>query len=278
MWRGIICASVFIFASWIACGQTTESNLQFEVASVKSSAPGTEGGRIQFLPGGTFRATNVPLIYLLEEIYQIRRFQIVGDRRWMSIIADGYNARYDIEARSNDGGVGEVRLRELVKGLLSDRFQLAVHRETRELPVFALLPAKGRTRLQPVTDNGKPRGSGRVAFLAEGWIQGTNVAMPALIQALSELVNRPVVDKTGFTDAFDFKLTFTSDSGSNTSSDGTCPPGFARFRERRGLKPEAESCPSIFTAVQDQLGLRLDSRKDAVGVLVVDHVERPSPN
>lgn len=277
MWRGIICAGVCVFAGRLACGQSTGNSLEFEVASVKQSAPGTQGARIQFLPGGTFRAFNVPLIYLLAEIYQVRSFQIVGDRPWMAVIADGYDARYDIEARSS-GGADEAQLRTMVKGLLSERFQLAVHRESREVPVYELIPAKSGARLQLAKDNGSPRGSGRVGFLVPGWIQGTNVAMPGFVQALSELVDRPIVDKTGFTGAFDFKLTFTPDSVSAAPPDGACPPGFARIREQRRLKPEIESCPSIFTAVQEQLGLKLDAKKDAVEVLVVDHVERPSAN
>jgi uncharacterized protein (TIGR03435 family) len=84
------------------------------------------------------------------------------------------------------------------------------------------------------------------------------------------------VDKTNFTDAFDFKLTWTPDS--DPASDGICPSSFAAFREQRGIKPEAESCPSIFTAVQDQMGLKLDPQKDPIEVLVIDHVEHPSVN
>src|SRR5690349_441589 len=95
----------------------------------------------------------------------------------------------------------------MVKGLLADRFQLKVHKETRELPVYALMPVKTGIKLQMAKDNGRPRGSGGVAFMALGWIQGSNVAMHSLVSALSELVERPVVDKTNFTDAFDFRLT-----------------------------------------------------------------------
>jgi uncharacterized protein (TIGR03435 family) len=110
----------------------------------------------------------------------------------------------------------------------------------------------------------------------KGWIQGTNVGMPAFIRVLSGLVDRPVVDKTNFTDAFDFRLTWTPDS--DPPSDLSCPASFAAFQEQRGLKPEPMSCPSIFTAVQDQLGLKLDAQKDPIEVLVIDHVERPSAN
>ncbi|HEY6344754.1 MAG TPA: TIGR03435 family protein [Bryobacteraceae bacterium] len=250
----------------LALAQTPPTAPAFEIASVKSSVPGTLGGRIQFLPGGRFRATNAPFKYLLQEVYQIRDFQIVGDRRWMSIIADGYNARYDIEANASDSTT-EIQLREMVKALLADRFQLALHMETRELPVYALAPAKGGIKLRQSSASNAPSGRGGIAFMVRGWIQGTNVAMPALVRALSELVDRPVVDRTNFTESFDFKLTFTpEDAGRdpNTPWEGACPPGFAAFREQRGLKPEPESCPSIFTAVQEQLGLRLNPQRDPI--------------
>jgi hypothetical protein len=106
--------------------------------------------------------------------------------------------------------------------------------------------------------------------------------MRSLIEVLSRSLDRPLVDKTNFTDAFDFKLTWTPDSGASadprTVSDPGCPPSFAALQERLGLKPEAASCPSIFTAVQEQLGLKLDPQKAPIQVLVIDHVERPSAN
>jgi uncharacterized protein (TIGR03435 family) len=114
--------------------------------------------------------------------------------------------------------------------------------------------------------------------MVEGWIQGTNVAIPGLISALSQLTDRPVVDETGFSDAFDFRLTWTPDSSAEASADGSCPSSFTTFQQQRGMKVEAWSCPSIFTAVQDQLGLKLDPQKDPTEVLVIDHIERPSAN
>jgi uncharacterized protein (TIGR03435 family) len=198
----------------------------------------------------------------------------------MSIIADGTNARYEIQARGAESAT-EAEVREMVKALLADRFQLRVHKEIRELPVYDLVPAKTGVKLAVAKDNGRPPGSGGIAFMVKGWIQGTNVAMPSLILALSQLVDRPVVDKTNFTGAFDFRLTWTPDAAGSEepgalTSDPGCPPSFAAFQEQRGLKQEAWSCPSIFTAVQEQMGLKLDPQKDPTEVLVIDHVERPS--
>jgi len=116
--------------------------------------------------------------------------------------------------------------------------------------------------------------------VARGWIQGTNVSFPQFISALSESVDRPVIDKSGFNDAFDFRLTWTPDSATDAPADGSCPSSFAAFAEQRKMdvKPQSWSCPSIFTAVQDQLGLKLDARKEPIEVLVIDHAERPSSN
>jgi uncharacterized protein (TIGR03435 family) len=200
----------------------------------------------------------------------------------MAIIADGTNARYDIQAKGNVDAT-EVQVRDMVKALIEDRFHLKVHKEMRELPVHSLIAGKTGLKLAKPKDSGSPPGSGGVAFMVKGWIQGNNVAMPALVLALSQLVDRPVVDKTNFTDAFDFRLTWTPDAGASAefsapTADPGCPPSFTAFQEQRGLKLETWSCPSIFTAVQEQMGLKLDSQKEPIEVLVIDHVERPSAN
>lgn len=205
----VISVAISPLLAALAWGQAAPT---FEVASVRSAAPGETGGRMQFLPGGRFSATNVPLNYLIQQIYGLRNFQIAGDPQWMSVIADGRDARYYIDAKAAEPA-SEALMKEMVKTLLAERFQLKVHRDTRDLPVYALIPAKNGVKLQPAKDNGRPRGSGGIAFMVCGWIQGANVAMPALVSALSEVADRPVVDKTGFTEAFDFRLTWAPDSG-----------------------------------------------------------------
>jgi uncharacterized protein (TIGR03435 family) len=271
-------ALVFAAAS-VALAQPQAAPQVFDVASVKSAVPGTLGGRLEFLPGGRFTATNVPLNFLIQRVYELRDFQIVGDPNWMAIIADGTGARYEIQAKGDESAT-EAQVREMVKALLADRFQLKVHKDTRDLPVYALIPAKAGVKLASAKDNGRPRGTGGILSMDRGWIQGTNVTMSFFIQSLSRSVDRPVVDQTNFTDAFDFRLTWTPDSSAvqDATPDGGCPSSFAAMQERLGQKPEAWTCPSIFTAVQDQLGLKLDPQKAPIEVLVIDHVERPSAN
>ena len=121
---------------------------------------------------------------------------------------------------------------------------------------------------------------GALTFVDKGWIQGHAVEMETLLQILTRNTDRPVIGKTGFTEPFDFRLTWTPDTGaaSDAASDELCPASFAQAQEELGLKPEAWSCPWIYTAVQDQLGLKLDPQKQPTEVLVIDHVERPSAN
>jgi uncharacterized protein (TIGR03435 family) len=117
---------------------------------------------------------------------------------------------------------------------------------------------------------------------AVGWIEGANVMMPYLASTLSQYMDHPVVDKTGFTEPFDFRLTWTPDSvesaARDTPLDPGCPASFATLRDRFGIKQVPASCPSIFSAVQEQLGLKLDLQKAPIDVLVIDHVEKASVN
>jgi len=266
MFQSALRTGVLAFAASLAFGQA------FDVASVKSSVPGTIGGRVQFLPGGRFSATNVPLNFLIQQVYGVRDFQILGAPNWMSV-------RYEIQA-AGDASATEAMVKEMVKALLAERFQLKVHQETRELPVYAFIPVKAGVKLAVAKDNGKPRGSGSIAVFDSGWIQGTNVTMASVVQELSRSMDRPIVDKSNFTEAFDFRLQWTPDTDAlaDASTPSGCPAGFAEIQEELKLKPERMSCPSLFTAVQEQLGLKLDAQKAPIDVLVIDHVERPSAN
>ncbi len=268
-------AVAFIISVSLALGQSPA----FEVASVKPAKPGETGGRLQFLPGGRFVVTNVALIYIVQNVYKLRDYQVVGDPRWMAIINDGYSARYNIEAKAADAAT-EDQMREMAKALLAERFQLKVHRETRDLSVYALIPAKNGIKLQPSKDDAKAGLGGAILLMDRGWIQGNRISMTSLVQMLSRSVDRPVVDQSGFPEPFDFRLTWTPDTGaaSDATADGLCPASFAQGQERLGLKSQTWDCPSIFTAVQDQLGLKFEPQKSPTEVLVIDHVERPSEN
>lgn len=246
----------------------------FEVASVKRAAPGITGGRVQFLPGGRFVGENVPLDFLLQQVYGLRDFQIVADPKWKAIVAD---TRYHIDARAADPSASREHLEEMAKTLLRERFELRLHTERRERPVYLLIPAGGGVKGARPAD----RPPGGIASMAPGWIRGMGVATDQLAQALTRYVDRPVVDRTKIDQLLHFDLTWTpidlSGAAAAPSVPG-CPPTFQDMAKRLGWTLEDTTCPSIFTAVEEQLGLKLDPQNAPLDVLVIDSVEMPTEN
>jgi uncharacterized protein (TIGR03435 family) len=159
--------------------------------------------------------------------------------------------------RGLTAGAGGMRKRKMVQALLADRFKLVMHAETRELPLYALVVAKGGAKLGPAKETGTTVNHGRGHIE----VQGAN-SIALLAEELSQEVGRDVIDRSGIQGRYDLKLIFapddrTPDLASSSSTD---------------------SGPSIFTALQEQLGLKLEPQKGPVEVLVVDHVEMPSEN
>lgn len=222
----------------------------FDVASVRPSDPNERGDWVHF-PPGRLEVRNAPLIFVIQQIYGVRDFQIVGAPKW---IVDRNTARFDINAKA-EGVTDEGHLRLMAQNLLEDRFRLKLHRETRDLPVYLLTQAKNGVRVKVAPDDGSPRGSGAIEFVVPGQLQGENVAMDQLAKVLSRYADRPVLNKTNYTEAFTFNLEWAPDDSQ---------PDDVR--------------PSLLAAVQKQMGLKLDPRKAPIDVLVIDRIERPSEN
>jgi uncharacterized protein (TIGR03435 family) len=258
---------------------------EFAVASVK---PSTEQ-RVQFVrpqPGGRLTA-NASLRLLIQNAYSLQTFQIAGGPSWIE------SERYTIEAKA-EGEPDRAHTLAMLQPLLEQRFQLKTHHETRELPVYALAPTRGGPKLAapkpgacanpdpsapPAWQGGRmqppgrgapqpmPCGSIRVMLESSGArMVGGSVMMPELIKTLSMLLSRSVIDKTAFTSPFDVQLDFVPDDV--TAAMPPPPPGSS---------PDT-NIPSILVALQEQLGLKLESTKGPVDVLVIDRVERPSGN
>ena len=138
----------------------------------------------------------------------------------------------------------------MVPALLADRFHLALHQETRTLPAYDLVVGKGGAKLQLSKSDGRSIGTGRTHFKGEG------LSMTLIAEELSKISGRVVVDKTNLSGRYDLKLEWSSDDAAAGDN----------------------SAPSLFTAIQEQLGLKLESAKEPVPVLVIDHVELPGPN
>jgi uncharacterized protein (TIGR03435 family) len=236
----------------------------FEVTIVKLSKSG-ESGSHSSLQSGRFIASNILLKNLMEySAYGIPEVQIVGGPKWLN------SARFDIEAKADNAVTGELQTldrgqrKHLTQGmfqqLLADRFKLAVHWETRELPVYALVVAR-KGVLQPAKhpESGVHTSASTGTFSAEG-VTMTDLAH-SLTQELSGELGRVIVDKTGIEGRYDVALKWTPDEDQPSADNGSVDAG-----------------PSLLTAIQEQLGLKLESSKGPVQVLVIDHVEMPTEN
>lgn len=249
---------LFLLAS-LGTAQTT-----FEVASVKPNLSGAQGGSVRLTPGGRLVAQNAPMRMLITAAYDVRDFQLLGGPAWMA------SERFDIEAKAA-GNPSQDQISQMLQALLAERFQLMVHRETRELPIYRLMVAKGGSKLQAAkagecTPMVPPPARFDPATLRPcggfnnnvGMMLGGRVAMAKLASGLSRTLGRTVVDETGLSGSYDIELRWTPDDAQPA--------------------PDSAAPPSFFTAIQEQLGLRLESGRGPVEVLVVDRVERPTGN
>jgi uncharacterized protein (TIGR03435 family) len=254
---------------------------RFEVASVKVNRT-SDGIIFDQARNGRFTLTGHSLAMLIRTAYRVQEFQIIGGPDWKD------SERFDIVATYTDAApvpasASEPRPRDLMlRALLAERFQLAVHKETRERPIYALIPAKRDGTLGPqlkpsTTDCASARGPEACgSSVGPGFIRMRGGTIATLATAFSRLtntgssLNRLVVDRSGLSGLYDADLRFTPEFVPNVG----LPPSLA------GLAPQTPAIdpngPSIFTAVQEQLGLKLDSQRGPVEVLVIDRVERPT--
>jgi uncharacterized protein (TIGR03435 family) len=220
----------------------------FEVASIKPASPdeaGISGGDGR---NGVLKMWNVTLKRLIRSAYSIPEDQILGGPKWIDELS------YDILAKA-DHPAGGPELLTMLQSLLADRFRLQLHRETRTVSGYTLTVAKGGIKATPADPSRHSGGNG-----GRGFIDSSASRLSGLTIRLSELLERPVVDMTGDNRKFDFHLTWTPDE------------------TPRGMDSAAPDGPSLFTALQEQLGLKLESGKVSADVLVVDHAELPTEN
>jgi uncharacterized protein (TIGR03435 family) len=244
---------------------------------------GNAGSGSRFEPGGRFTATNITLRALIGNAYgaplqPLLNNQLVGGPDWID------SEHFDIlaKAEGNIPSGPDSPLPLMIRALLAERFKLAVHNETRELPIYALVMARSDRRIgeriKPSAIDCSARGRGNpppappppgerpscgIRFLI-GNMAGGGVTMAQFASALSRFVGRPVVEKTELSGGFDIDLKWTPDRLPPPASAGA-PPFQA---------PVDPDGPSIFTAVQEQLGLKLDPQNGPIDVLVIDRVER----
>lgn len=202
------------------------------------------------MSGERFNAVNCPLLYIIEKVYGLREWQVPDVPKWLQ---DEKSSSFTISARAGNT-VSDAELHRMSEKLLADRFRLKFHREKRMLPVYTLVSVKGGSRVHVSADDGTPRGSGGVDILGPTWISGRNVSIGHLIEVLYDRVNRPIIDRTGISAPIDFHLRWAPDNTPGTD------------------------LPSLFTAIEEQLGLRMVSRRLPVEMFVIDQVEPPASN
>lgn len=239
-----------------------DANPTFEVATIKPTQPGT-GFSIHPTRSGELVATDASLAYLIKFAYEVHPRQITKAPAWLD------TDKYDLTAKPDMEGQASLKqMRVMVQKLLADRFQLTFHREKIELPAYAVTVAKGGPKLTKNDTNpdGNPGYGGGPAGM-----RVVNSTIAEFISfVLNDSVGLPVVDQTGLGSArYNFVLKWTPDASQSQ-------PGGVAAGAPPADNPEAP--PDIFTAMEQQLGLKLESTKTLVDVMVIDHVEKPSPN
>ena len=257
MFRNVI---PLLAGSLLACIQAQSPSAKFEVATVKPNIPDKPGGYALNCTGGTgFVAKEQMLATLLEFAYDLPfdANHVSGGPPWMA----SPEARFEIHGKV-ERKVSFDECRRMVQSLLADRFKVALHWETREVPVYLLSVAKKGPRLHPTADDPHVLSSvtlnGAQIQLGDGYrttASGRGMSMPELARFLARLpaVGRPVIDKTGLEGFYGFNLDYASTLGDDTR-------------------------PDLFAALQEQLGLKLESTRGPIQILVVDHAEKPSAN
>jgi uncharacterized protein (TIGR03435 family) len=247
--------SALAIGALVGTGLFAQAPPAFEVASIRvhsfasadRAGPPIAGNRLT--SGGNLKQL---IIYA----YDLKVYQLYGGPAWVTNPSTDTDY-YDITAKAEGSEpLTESRARQLLQTLLADRFQLKLHRESREMPVYALVVGKSGPKLKDSAPDAitRMRASVSVATVASTF---TNSPMSSLVRVLSGAADRPVLDQTGLTGSYDYKVEFARD------------PAAAL----------AESSPaSLFTAVQEQLGLKLEPRRASIETLVIDHAERPSDN
>lgn len=245
---------------------------QFEVATVRPNKSGESGASLGPRPGGRLNGTNQTARNLIRNAFNLQPSQMIGGPEWMD------SDRFDVVAKAADtdlDGQGMMPMPQFMlrlQALLEDRFQMVTHWETRELPVYALVVATegklgpklkahagdcDRARSGGPPPPGSPAancGTRTNMTPTSGKVTGSGITMQTFARNLAGGTGRNVVDKTGLAGSYDLELEFTPDQSPDTTG------------------------PSLFTAMQEQLGLKLDSQRAPVEVLVIDRLERPIPD
>ncbi len=240
---------------------TADVNPSFEVATIKPTPPGTQGGGSGPSPGGRFTAHNLPLSGLIGGAYGLNRNRMENVPGWLD------TDRFDIMAKADmEGTPNKAQVTAMLRKLLADRLNLRFHLVKKEATIYALTVQSSGSKLTPSTsDPNDPAPPGGMTRQPGHWhVTALNVNMEGFAAGLQgNVLDQPVIDRTGLSGRFDITLDWAPDefqSAGNPPSDND-----AAF-------------PDLFSALRNQLGLKLERTKGLVDILVIDHLEKPSEN
>jgi uncharacterized protein (TIGR03435 family) len=238
-------AIVLLLASIGGFAQSDAS--AFEVASVKLNRTELFGSRIQYLPGGRFRAMSW-IKQLIEQAPDLKGYRVSGGPAWIT------SDRFDIEAKAGDAGAGQPQMRLMLQTLLAERFQLKIRQETKEFSVYDLVVAKGGPKIRAFKPGDRSdcrRDNSEICGLR---------TMPELADFLTNAAGRPVFEESEIQGDYDLLLNFDV------------------YEARNQIAPPDYNQPPLVIALQDQLGLKLEPRKASLPVLVIESIHRPTEN
>jgi uncharacterized protein (TIGR03435 family) len=274
----VVVVATFLSAVSLSAQTTAPSNTPqqaFEVASIKANNSGAQSASFGAQPGGRIVVVNNSLRNIIRNVWNVQNYQIVGGPDWVNV------DRWDITAKVPEGVPTQpLIVMQMMRPLLADRFKLVVHNETREMPVYALVLARTDGKFGPQMK----RSESNCAAIAEanrrgepaperspdapfcgtrsspGAITTSGVLMADFARNLSNAAGRVTVDRTGLTGGFDLQLKFSPDPlGPNVGD-------------------PASDLPSLFAAIQEQLGLKLEAQRAPIEMLVIDSAQRATEN
>ena len=252
-----LAAALCLWAWFVLCAQDAKPpRRHFEVASVKPNLSGKRALQsYAYSPGGGLSAINATLVDMIVRVYPTRRIQMRGGPEWID------SERFDVFAKA-DAGEGEIKpgqWQEMVQTLLEDRFQLRFHTEMHEMQVLALLPGKSAAKLDA------PREGEQTALTPgeHGQMMFHRMNMQGLVNTMSNILQTPVVDRTGLAGYYDFTLD---------------PNQFAAADSADGLARRDDFGQLVTAAVEKQLGFRLEKQKAPLEITVIDRAEKPTEN
>jgi uncharacterized protein (TIGR03435 family) len=266
------CALVAALTVFAVAGPLRAQTPGFDVATIRPSGPNTGSSSLGFNRNNHFATKNVTLSTIIKDAWRLNGGsddQLVGGPGWVR------TAEWDIDAKEDEATAAKLAtfpmmervpfVQQMVQGLLVERFHLKVHTEKRELPVDAVTIAPGGVKLENFVDGPRKDGGENWQGLhihGRGQMEARGATLDMLLGALAsqpEVGNRVTVNQTGLTGRYNFKLDWTPEDG-------------------RGPRDDAADAPTLFTAMQQQLGLKVKATKAPVEVLVIDSVEKPSEN